>query len=553
MKRSRRWLDGIVVLSALVMLFTGCGNNAGGTRQGVLEKDPNVTEPGELPIVKEKITLTVGVPGSAKVEDYNTNAFTKFLEEKTNIDLEFYQFPSSGGMEKLNVMLGSNSELPEVIVGFNIPKTTFQAYEGSGVFLELSDYYDKYGYYYKQFADQTQVENLEGYMSIAGGGKYFLPNTSEQLGNLYGGKAFINKVWLDKLGLDMPETIDEFRSVMQAFVTQDPNGNGKKDEIGFTGSKNGWYENPVSFLMNSFIYEDNIDGFIVDNDNKISLNYMTEEYKTGLSYLNEMAKEGTIDTQAYTQDSKILRSLIANKAVGAFAGGSPDSLFLDDPEFMTEYVALPPLKGPNGVAYAMRIDYRTNCGGVITKYCKHPEAAFRFLDFFLSEEASKFYRYGVEGVDWKPATADMKAMFGDYGFEAKIQQILPYGSTQNSHWNQYGPSYRSSAMSDTLAWDGDPTNGEYFKAVALSAYIDKGPERVFLKEKMLLELSEMNEFNDLYTSISRCVKEYISNFITGQKNLDGDWEEFQKSLKNLNVERYLELAQKGYDAFLAMK
>ena len=65
---------------------------------------------------------------------------------------------------------------------------------------------------------------------------------------------------------------------------------------------------------------------------------------------------------------------------------------------------------------------------------------------------------------------------------------------------------------------------------------------------MLLSLDEMTEYNDLYTSISRCVKENIPKFITGQKNLEGDWDEFQKSLKNLGLDRYLELAQKGYDA-----
>ena len=552
MKRSKTWLSGIMALCMMAMMLTGCGGTGGRDKQTIPEKDTNVTEPGELPIVKEKITLTVGVPGSAKVEDYDTNAMTKFLEEKTNIDLEFYQFPSSGGMEKLNVMLASNTELPDVIVGFNIPKTTFLTYASEGVFVELSEYFDKYGYWSKNFKENTQVQNLEGYMSVADGGKYFMPNVAEQLGNMYGGKAFINKVWLDKLGLDMPETIDDFTKIMQAFITQDPNGNGKNDEIGFTGSKGGWNEKPVNFLMNSFIYDDYKDGFVAE-DGKLSLNYTTDEYKEGLAYLKDMAAEKLLDVQAYTQDNNTLRSLIASKMVGAFATGSPDNLFLDDPAYMSEFVALPPLKGPNGIAYTLRSEPTPNCGGVITKYCEHPEAAFRFLEYFLSEEVSMFSRYGVEGVDWKPATADMKAMFGDYGFEAKIQQILPYGSIQNSHWNQAGPSFRSSAISDTLAWDGNPADGEYFKAVALKAYINKGPEEIFNTNKMLLSLEEMTEYNDLYTSISRCVKEHIPSFITGEKNLDADWQEFQKALQNLDVDRYLELAQKGYDAFREVK
>ena len=62
-------------------------------------------------------------------------------------------------------------------------------------------------------------------------------------------------------------------------------------------------------------------------------------------------------------------------------------------------------------------------------------------------------------------------MFESIGAKSRIMQILPYGSIQNSHWNQYNPTYRIAAISDTLAWDGNPLDGEYVKAKALPAYI----------------------------------------------------------------------------------
>ena len=43
----------------------------------------------------------------------------------------------------------------------------------------------------------------------------------------------INKTWLDKLGLEVTETLDDFYDVCMAFKTQDPNGNGIADEIPF--------------------------------------------------------------------------------------------------------------------------------------------------------------------------------------------------------------------------------------------------------------------------------------------------------------------------------
>ena len=44
-------------------------------------------------------------------------------------------------------------------------------------------------------------------------------------------QPIINKVWLDKLGLAIPTTIQELKDVLIAFKTQDPNGNGIADEI----------------------------------------------------------------------------------------------------------------------------------------------------------------------------------------------------------------------------------------------------------------------------------------------------------------------------------
>lgn len=549
--RIKRLKQAAAVLGIVAIMFSGCGKKE--IVSETLQVDENVTAAGELPVVKEPITLKIGIQSSPKIKDLNTNEFTKYLTEKTGINLEFYEFPASGGMEKLNVMLASDNELPDIICGFNITRTTFLEYADKNIFLDLSPYMEKYGYWINEMSKKTKVKNFESFLTAENGKKYFMPNVVEQTGNMYGGKAFINKKWLDKLGLKVPETTEEFENAMIAFVTKDPNGNGKNDEIGFTGSKDGWLEKPSNFLMNSFIYDDYRDGFVVDKNNKISLNYLSDKYKKGLEYISGLAQKNALDLQCFTQSTSTLRSLCASdeEVIGAFASGSPDVLFSDNMERLQDFVALPPLKGPDGTAYAYKSEFTVACGGVVTKYCKHPAAAFRLLDFMLSEEASLFGRYGVEGTDWKRVDESEPALFENIGAKSKILPILPYGSIQNSHWNQYNPSFRSIDMSDTVAWDGDPLNGEYFKAKALSAYIGKGPENTFTRDRMILSLDEMKEFGDLYNSISSYVKETVSLFVSGEKNLTKDWDQFQKSLENLGIDRYLELAQKGSDAFLS--
>lgn len=544
----KRLISGAMCICLSAALFTGCSDKNTDTNVDVA--DSNVTEAGALPVVKEKVTLTFGVPGTSKVQDYKTNEFTKYIEEKTGVELKFYEFPSSGGMEKLNVMLASGSELPDVICGFNIPNSTFLKHDEDGTFLDLTPYIEKYGYWINQMKEKSMSANFDGFMTAANGKKYFVPASVEQTGNMYGRKAFINKAWLDKLGLDMPETVDDFRKCMQAFVTKDPNGNGKNDELGFTGSKDGWNEKPINFLMNSFVYDDYEIGAIAENG-KLTLNYTTDAYKEGLKYISEMVANKEIDIQCYTQDNATLRALCSadDLTVGAFASGGPDGLFSGNMERLKDYVALPPLKGPKGVAYASMTEPTVFCAAAITKYCKNPAAAFRVLDFMLSEEASTFARFGIEGKDWKKVDESTPAMFASIGAKAKILPILEYDAIQNSHWHQYNPLYAGIDMMDGMAWNGNPLDPEYVKAAALPAYIGKGPKEIFRSSYCTLSADDQEIYDELASEVKAYVKEEIPKFVSGSLNVDKDWATFQKELKNLNVDEYLKLMQKGYDAF----
>ncbi len=68
------------------------------------------------------------------------------------------------------------------------------------------------------------------------GNIYALPQVNECYHCMYQQRMWIYKPWLDKLGLKMPTTTDEFYEVLKAFKTKDPNGNGKADEIPLSGS-----------------------------------------------------------------------------------------------------------------------------------------------------------------------------------------------------------------------------------------------------------------------------------------------------------------------------
>ena len=174
----------------------------------------------------------------------------------------------------------------------------------------------------------------------------------------------------------------------------------------------------------------------------------------------------------------------------------------------------------------------------------------------LSEEASIFARYGVEGKDWKRVDENTPCLFKDIGFTSMILPITAYSAVQNSNWHQYGSSFRSKDISNRMAWSGDEFDGEYFKAKALTAYLDKGPKNVIAAatssvNMLSLDVDDQTEFDGLATQIEEYVKESISLFVSGTYNLTSDWDKFKESLNNLDVNRYLELWQKGYDRFIS--
>lgn len=542
----RKWKSALLVALAATMLFSGCAGKGGKNSAEVLVEDPNVTAPGELPIVKDRITLTVGVPSSNNIIDYETNAYTKFLEEKTGIDLEFVEIVNPD--QKLKIQLAADDELPDLIFGVRFAPDVLVKYgkNGTGAIVDLGKYMDNYGYYLNDCLSNTVVENIEKRLTMEDGGRYFMPGLAEQTGNLYNGKAFINKKWLDKFNLEVPKTTEEFKNVMQKFVNEDPNGNGKKDEVGITGCVGGWNAVPWRFLVNSFIYDDFATQLIVDKDNKVSSILYTDEFKNALEYINSLYEDGLYDENAFTQDTAALKMQCSgeDEILGCIVASDIDSYFVNSPERMLDYVALPPLEGPDGVAYALKTDYEVVTNGIMTKYCKNKLAAFRLMDFMLSEEATLFSRFGVEGTDWRYATEEDRCVFESIGAKPRIVSMLTYGSVQNSNWEEKNPYFRPLSISDGMAWNGQPYDGEKFKGDALSAYYGKEFEGRLPYRMNTLE--ELEEQSFILSDIKQHITQECAKFVLGQRSLS-EYDTFLKELDGLQYQKYIEIVQSGVD------
>lgn len=108
-------------------------------------------------------------------------------------------------------------------------------------------------------------------MNTAPDGKiYGLTGLNECFHCSYPNKMWVNTKWLDQLNMKVPATTEEFKEMLKAFKTKDPNGNGKADEVPLSGSTENFGVHIIPYLMNGFIYDDDRN-YLILNQGKVEM------------------------------------------------------------------------------------------------------------------------------------------------------------------------------------------------------------------------------------------------------------------------------------------
>lgn len=518
------------------------------------EKTVEMSEPGQFPIVNEKKEFSVMTAQTSYILDIPTNEFTKWYEEKTNIHINYELVPENAMKEKLNLTLASNA-LPDAFLRCGVTPSDQIVYGNQGVFLPLNDYIDKYGYYIKEAYEASA--SLPNSITAPDGNIYALADINECYHCFYSGRAWINQTWLDNLNLKYPETTDEFYEVLKAFKEQDANGNGDpNDEYPMMGCEDGWGSRVFDFLLNSFVYND-YGSRLMLKDGKVEFVANTDDFREGLRYIRKLVEEGLIDPVSLTQTSAQATTISGNPdninagvVTGALWGTMLGNDTADPLLRARQYVGLTPLKGPKGVQNTLTEETGiTTSKFVITNVCKEPEILFRWADGMFSDEATLMSQIGSENVGWqKPAE-------GTLGINGKpaLYQKIPYTDTttvQNYHMENIALANRTNDFRLGEAVDPNDPEAEWKQENRLYKETKDryAPYRVdYQLPPLMLTVEESSERANLQTQIEDYTLESIVGFLAGVKDLEKDWDSYVKEFDNLNLARYLELLQQGYD------
>lgn len=521
-----------------------------------------LTTPGTFPVVTDEVTITVLTYADA-TQDMEANWLTHHIQEMMNIRIDWELAPSEAFKERMNLVFASG-EFPDLVIASGNSLTNLQRAEAvrliqQGVKRPLDDLIESQSVWYRQrLAEDPDFERA---IAAPDGSIYHLAGLSSCYHCLYGQKMWINKVWLDNLGLDVPTNVDEFHAVLRAFKTEDANGTGDaSDQWPLATSNAGAWVEIDGFLMSAFQYTDlnqwDVKRLYVD-DGVVKASFTQPGYREGLRYLRRLWEEELIYPDSFVQDRTTLTQINQGGPAAVFGvvpgmhhgylspGSGPDVRW-------REYVAIPPLDGPAGRQTPYYLANMIEVGSdFIPAGARHPEVAFRMMDWLYSEEGELAGTLGQEGVAWREAEPGELAIDTQPALftQLEVPEDDPY--YQNMSWGNRSRTYGTTHSRRTADQDwmiDQPGAAErflwHFSNVAYEPYavpFDKMMKPLWYPAEHVSELAQIN------ATLQEYVYESVVRFITGDLDIDADWNRFQTELRNIGVERFLEIMQQAYD------
>jgi len=529
----------LALLLALLMLLT-VGVNAS-----------SLSGDNEYPITTEPLTLRVWVPESNDVADVETNTMTVEYEKLTGVKIEWTIVPAQEATTKFNLEIAGGS-YHDIYSGFPITSDQIMMCIEGGVLRPLNDLIEKYGPNTRQaFAENPEFEE---YLTAPDGNIYALFTTDVGSHMVSQNKMFVYQKWLDKLDMELPKTTEEFKQMLIAFRDTDMNGNGDaNDEMPLVSSFSSWCGDPLGFLMNPFqLYNSNF--FVITDDNRISFVANTDGWREGLRYIHDLYSEGLIAQETYVQDQTQLRAIVNQpddeKHIAGAVSAAWQGVFVDASIMnWTDFVAIEPLEGPTGLKQAGATKGGTfSMRGSISTQCEHPEAAFKWLDYWIGYEGTFNHTWGmVEGTDYE--WVDSPSFAGDEKSVKRLQGMGDSNVAVNYRWGAgWMPKYdryeiRYAATLDPTNFN---TNNTYVLVEAAKPYepyyvYHNIPQVVWSTDSELAaEVAEMQ------IMINDYIKAAATEFVTGVRDIEKDWEGYLQELDGMGLERYIALLERYY-------
>lgn len=505
------------------------GGEAAGAKEAELV-DPKTAGLHNMFPLEEPVTLdyyiNINNAMSATMETYADVEFFKEMERLTNVHINWNHSTSN---ENFALMIASG-QLPDMI-NWNLGTAAggVQALVEDEVIRDLTELMPEYAPNYYAWMKANPEEDKA--FKLDDGRYYQFVNFNADWDNMdiINFKILgpqIRQDWLDQAGLDMPKTTDELYEALKAFKAGDMNGNGdSSDEIPMVivGSDKGLTETMYS-LAGSFGTRNDFHL----QDGEVVFGPVTDNYRDFLAYMKKLHSEGLIngDFAVNQQAFDYMRQDRAGFAFSAMGSGliaTRELLKGKNPE--SNYVSTPWLVGPDG-HQSNTVDLNVNPRSTaITTACEHPEIAMAWLDYAYSYAGSLASTFGIEGksyemVDGKPLIKD-EIKQNDKGWSEE-QSI--------ARW-MIGPINYPNAR-DKNFYEQINLNEDYKVEIQENWKLAKDD---IIMPPVVLTTDEQTTYSGIMADINTYASECSLKFITGDMDLDTEWDTYKTNIENMKL------------------
>lgn len=484
------------------------------------------------------------------LEDTWTDPVAQMITEKTGVTLKM-DYPADSNDNRIELMVATG-EYPDFVFAKGSVSTLIR----NDALIDMSDLIDEYGPNIKKLYGD-EYENLR--YSSEDPSIYQLCSDKVQEENLEtSGTAQLQWAVLQENQYRVPYTLEEYTQMIRDYMEKYPMINGKPAiGISIVCSDWHWYtmlSNPSGYMNGS---ADNGQWIVDDEKQEVYYKHAADGQKEYYKWLNEMYNEGILDPEFATQTHE---DFVLKVAEGRVLGlldeewdytGAEISLRADGQEEHT-YAGLPvtidrSVKCPSLKQQNLAVGW----GIGITKSCKDPVRAVRFLDWLCSDEAQILLNWGIEGVDYYYdengkrciTEEDLEASRKDTNYSERTGvgfRVYPYPSYGNQSVDSTGNSYSKSSR-EMVKEGYDEMEKEALKAWNVDMLTDIFPQKEeFSKDAYspLWALTLPDELEKMLVALDNVSwKGLIECVVSPADDFDAKWDELQQNLKDAGLEK----------------
>ncbi len=537
MKKSM-WL---LVALAITLLLFACGGGSessstskgGGASESSSVAEAVVDDSGKVNGVMYKEGLPIVDPGTFSFSIFTDANKTSdefylipVLEEQTGVEVDVQFFAYEVATEKYSLALNSG-DYADCISGWILSQADILKFGmDMGVYIPLEGLIAEYAPNIEALLNMPGVRDT---MTAPDGHIYSIPYVLDAPTVDF--SPFINIRWLENVGMDMPTNTDELREVLLAFKQQDANGNGDpNDEIPFSFEPNnrhfGYYAGWFGLPMDE-------EGFtMVDGELTFAAN--GQEYKDMVLYMKELYSLGLIDPETFTIDANQWKARGNADVYGvAQMYGSGDIMPFASGE-MPDWRPLPVLASPQcDTPLWFRDSYGTTVlknQAVITDNASNPEVIIRWWDNLFEFENSIMTNGGPIGIRLFENKETGEWYVDETQMTEEEKELYSWGNLYPQSLPRYIP----------LGFKFAEKVERFDEKAAVEELYEP-----YLTEHIVpsywVDADQSAELSDISTAITEYVDQKTAAWISGQADIEKEWESYKEQLNKFGLEKYVAL------------